>query len=256
MLKKGSYKMNRSWIYVYLSGITEILWAIGLKYSDAWWEWVLTFTLIIMAFVLTIKASEALPVATVYVVFTGIGAAGTNLVDILVFREPVSVMKIVFIVLLIAGIIGLKLVTDKPEGRRGGIDSVAVAGRLAFAGGCSNDTDGCCVSHTGANAEVAALEAADSKQTREVRVDDGAWIFLVLAGCFEACRRYRYEQSHRKEMFQFLCSTHCGIFTELRTSQSGAEDTAAGDVIRHMDRHRIGGSDTGGDDMLRRLTAV
>ena len=142
MLKKGSYKMNRSWIYVYLSGITEILWAIGLKYSDAWWEWVLTFTLIIMAFVLTIKASEALPVATVYVVFTGIGAVGTNLVDILVFREPVSVMKIVFIVLLIAGIIGLKLVTDKPEDS-GVHDSVAVAAGC-FAGGCSNDTDGCC----------------------------------------------------------------------------------------------------------------
>lgn len=167
MLKKGSYKMNRSWIYVYLSGITEILWAIGLKYSDAWWEWVLTFTLIIMAFVLTIKASEALPVATVYVVFTGIGAVGTNLVDILVFREPVSVMKIVFIVLLIAGIIGLKLVTDKPEDS-GVHDSVAVAAGC-FAGGCSNDTDGCCVSHTGTNAEVAALEAADSKQTGEVR---------------------------------------------------------------------------------------
>lgn len=167
MLKKGSYKMNRSWIYVYISGITEILWAIGLKYSDAWWEWVLTFTLIIMAFVLTIKASEALPVATVYVVFTGIGAVGTNLVDILVFREPVSVMKIVFIVLLIAGIIGLKLVTDKPEDS-GVHDSVAVAAGC-FAGGCSKDTDGCCVSHTGANAEVAALEAADSKQTGEVR---------------------------------------------------------------------------------------
>lgn len=167
MLKKGSYKMNRSWIYVYLSGITEILWAIGLKYSDAWWEWVLTFTLIIMAFVLTIKASEAMPVATVYVVFTGIGAVGTNLVDILVFREPVSVMKIVFIVLLIAGIIGLKLVTDKPEDS-GVHDSVAVAAGC-FAGGCSNDTDGCCVSHTGANAEVAALEAADSKQAGEVR---------------------------------------------------------------------------------------
>ena len=159
--------MNRSWIYVYLSGITEILWAIGLKYSDAWWEWVLTFTIIIMAFVLTIKASEALPVATVYVVFTGIGAVGTNLVDILVFREPVSVMKIVFIVLLIAGIIGLKLVTDKPEDS-GVHDSVAVAAGC-FAGGCSNDTDGCCVSHTEANAEVAALETADSKQTGEVR---------------------------------------------------------------------------------------
>ena len=76
-------------------------------------------------------------------------------------------MKIVFIVLLIAGIIGLKLVTDKPEDS-GVHDSVAVAAGC-FAGGCSNDTDGCCVSHTGANAEVAALEAADSKQTGEVR---------------------------------------------------------------------------------------
>ena len=110
---------------------------------------------------------KTLPVATVYVVFTGIGAVGTNLVDILVFREPVSVMKIVFIVLLIAGIIGLKLVTDKPEDS-GVHDSVAVAAGC-FAGGCSNDTDGCCVSHAGANAEVAALEAADSKQTGEVR---------------------------------------------------------------------------------------
>lgn len=167
MLKKGSYKMNRSWICVYLSGITEILWAIGLKYSDAWWEWVLTFTLIIMAFVLTIKASEALPVATVYVVFTGIGAVGTNLVDILVFREPVSVMKVVFIVLLIAGIIGLKLVTDKPEGS-GEHDGVAAAAGCC-AGGCSDDTGGCCASHAGANAEVAVSEAADSKQTGEVR---------------------------------------------------------------------------------------
>ena len=69
--------------------------------------------------------------------------------------------------LLIAGIIGLKLVTDKPEDS-GVHDSAAVAAGC-FAGGCSNDTDGCCVSHTGANAEVAALEAADSKQTGEVR---------------------------------------------------------------------------------------
>ena len=57
-----------------------------------------------------------------------------------------------------------------------------------------------------------------------------------------------------KEMFQFICSAHCGIFTELRASQSGAEDTAPGDVIRHMDRHRISGCYTGGDDILRRFT--
>lgn len=131
--------MNRSWIYVYVSGIVEILWTIGLKYSDVWWEWVLTFLVIILSFVLTLKASEALPVATVYVVFTGIGAVGTNLVDILVFREPVSILKIVFIMMLIAGIIGLKMVTDDP-------------GDTAEAG-----------------AGAADLEMADSEHSGEVR---------------------------------------------------------------------------------------
>lgn len=124
---------------MYVSGIVEILWTIGLKYSDVWWEWVLTFLVIILSFVLTLKASEALPVATVYVVFTGIGAVGTNLVDILVFREPVSILKIVFIMMLIAGIIGLKMVTDDP-------------GDTAEAG-----------------AGAADLEMADSEHSGEVR---------------------------------------------------------------------------------------
>ncbi len=156
--------MNRSWIYVYLSGITEILWAVGLKYSDVWWEWVLTFALIIMAFVLTIKASETLPVATVYVVFTGIGAVGTNLVDILVFREPVSVMKIVFITLLIAGIIGLKLVTDGS----GGIEATDGPPVDERQDGCTAGAAGY-IGSAGIVAEMAAPEAADSQQTWEVR---------------------------------------------------------------------------------------
>lgn len=108
-------KMNRYWLYVYLAGATEILWAVGLKHSDTWWEWMLTLIFIVVTFILTLKAAEVLPTATVYIVFTGIGAVGTNLVDILVFKEPISIMKIFFIVLLIAGIIGLKLVTDDPE---------------------------------------------------------------------------------------------------------------------------------------------
>ena len=159
--------MNRNWIYVYLAGITEILWAIGLKYSDSWWEWVITFALIIMAFVLTIKASEALPVATVYVVFTGIGAVGTNLVDIFVFREPVSAMKVVFIVLLIAGIIGLKLVTDKPKDS-GEHDRDAAAESMA---GCCAGSDGYSADHA-KNSTVmtaAAGHADDSEKTGEVR---------------------------------------------------------------------------------------
>ncbi len=159
--------MNRNWICVYLAGITEILWAIGLKYSDSWWEWVITFALIIMAFVLTIKASEVLPVATVYVVFTGIGAVGTNLVDIFVFREPVSAMKVVFIVLLIAGIIGLKLVTDKPEDSgESDRDLVSENPTGGFAG-----PDGYGADHAENSAimPAAAGQANDSEKAGEVR---------------------------------------------------------------------------------------
>lgn len=155
--------MNRNWIYVYLAGITEILWATGLKYSDTWWEWVITFALIIMAFVLTIKASEALPVATVYVIFTGIGAVGTNLVDIFVFREPVSVMKVVFIVLLITGIIGLKLVTGESR------DGREVDGTMAAEAPAVCAADGHIACATESDAGMTAAEVVAIEPTGEVR---------------------------------------------------------------------------------------
>ncbi|WP_415932144.1 DMT family transporter, partial [Zhenpiania hominis] len=66
------------------------------------------------SFLVLIKAMESLPSATVYAVFTGIGTAGTNVVDTLVFGESFSFLKVFFIALLLAGVIGLKLVTHRP----------------------------------------------------------------------------------------------------------------------------------------------
>ena len=88
--------MNKHWLLVYAAGIIEILWVIGLKHSDAWYEWVLTILLLASSFFVLIKAMESLPSAT------------------LVFGESFSFLKVFFIALLLAGVIGLKLVTHRP----------------------------------------------------------------------------------------------------------------------------------------------
>lgn len=110
--------MNQNWGLVILAGLIEIGWAIGLKYADAWYSWIAVASLIFLSFVILLKAIERLPVATVYAVFTGIGAAGTVVVEMTFLGEPFSWSKILFILLLLSGVIGLKLVTVEPEGRQ------------------------------------------------------------------------------------------------------------------------------------------
>jgi paired small multidrug resistance pump len=104
--------MNRNWTYVIIAGIIEILWATGLKYSHNWISWIVTLLLIGVSFIVLMKATKKVPVATAYAVFTGIGTGGTVLTEMVVFGEPFSWQKIIFILLLIAGVIGLKLVTN------------------------------------------------------------------------------------------------------------------------------------------------
>lgn len=104
--------MNRNWVFVLFAGIIEIGWVIGLKHSSSPIEWGLTIIGIIVSFALVIKATSQLPVGTVYAVFTGIGTAGTVLVGALLFEEPLSGMKIILIITLMTGVIGLKLATS------------------------------------------------------------------------------------------------------------------------------------------------
>lgn len=109
--------MNRNWLYVLLSGLVEIVWVVGLKHSSNIWEWLGTLAAIITSFYLIIEASKRLPVGTVYAVFTGIGTAGTVATEMLVFGEPFKPIKIILIGVLLAGVIGLKLVTDDSAGQ-------------------------------------------------------------------------------------------------------------------------------------------
>lgn len=110
--------MTKYWLLVLLAGLIEIIWAMGLKYASTLWMWGGVVVLIILSFYILIIANDKLPVATVYAVFTGIGTAGTVIVETVLFNEPFSLAKIGFIALLLVGVIGLKLVSNEPQETR------------------------------------------------------------------------------------------------------------------------------------------
>ncbi|MCM3128354.1 MULTISPECIES: multidrug efflux SMR transporter [unclassified Paenibacillus] len=105
--------MNRNWLYVILGGVIEVIWVSGLKHAETPLEWIATVVAIAVSFWLIIQAAKRLPVGTVYAVFTGLGTAGTVIVEMLLFGEPFRLSKVLLIALLLAGVVGLKLVTDQ-----------------------------------------------------------------------------------------------------------------------------------------------
>ena len=103
--------MNKDWLKVFIAGFFEVFWVIGLKHADNGWAWAGTVIAIIVSFYLMIMAGRKLPVGTVYAVFVGIGTAGTVFSEIIFFGEPFKASKMLLVMLLLAGVIGLKLIT-------------------------------------------------------------------------------------------------------------------------------------------------
>jgi len=108
-------KMNLDWVLVFIASFFEVLWVTGMKYSHNGWMWFGTISAIYISFDLLIRSSKKLPVGTVYAVFTGIGTAGTVLLEMLFFGEPFKWLKVLLILLLLAGVIGLKTITKETE---------------------------------------------------------------------------------------------------------------------------------------------
>ena len=102
------------WVYLFIAGIMEIVWAIGIKYTESftklWWS-VGTITAMIVSFYFLSKALETIPVGTGYAVWTGIGAVGTAILGIFLFNESREVLRLLFIGFIVVGIIGLKFVS-------------------------------------------------------------------------------------------------------------------------------------------------
>ena len=100
------------WIVLIVAGLFEIVWAIGLKYSEGFtrlWPSVVTLVSLGISMVLLGVSVRVLPLGTAYAVWTGIGAVGTAVVGMVLFREPATVGRIVCLVLVIGGVAGLKV---------------------------------------------------------------------------------------------------------------------------------------------------
>ena len=100
-----------NWIYLFIAGLFEIAWAIGLKYTEGWsrlWPSLITVVLMIASFYFLSLAVKSLPIGTAYAVWTGIGTVGAAILGMFLFDEPRDVVRIVCILLIVAGIVGLK----------------------------------------------------------------------------------------------------------------------------------------------------
>ena len=102
-----------AWIYLFFAGLFEVGWAIGLKYTEGFTRLVpsvWTVASMIISLGLLGLALKELPVGTGYAVWTGIGTVGTAILGIVLFGEPATALRLGCIALIVAGLIGLKLI--------------------------------------------------------------------------------------------------------------------------------------------------
>lgn len=107
-----------AWMFLYIAGVFEVAWAIGLKYTQGFtrlWPSVWTVAALIASFVFLAQSLRVIPVGTAYAVWTGIGATGTALLGMLLLGESRDVLRLVCIALIVAGVVGLHLLTAGPQ---------------------------------------------------------------------------------------------------------------------------------------------
>lgn len=105
-----------AWFYLIIAGLFETVWAVGLKYSEGFtrlWPSLLTVVAMALSIYLLAISLKTLPLGTAYTIWTGIGAVGTVIYGILVFGESKDLIRILFVLMIIGGIVGLKVSSSK-----------------------------------------------------------------------------------------------------------------------------------------------
>jgi quaternary ammonium compound-resistance protein SugE len=103
-----------AWIYLIIAGLFETVWAVSLKYSEGFtklWPSAVTIVAMALSIYLLAIALRSLPLGTAYTIWTGIGAIGAVVFGMLMFDEPKDILRILFVLMIIAGIVGLKVIT-------------------------------------------------------------------------------------------------------------------------------------------------
>ncbi|HVF42003.1 MAG TPA: quaternary ammonium compound efflux SMR transporter SugE [Pyrinomonadaceae bacterium] len=104
-----------AWLYLFVAGLMEVAWAVGLKYTEGFtrlWPTLWTGAALVLSMVLLAAALRTLPLGTAYAVWTGIGAVGTAALGVVLFGESAGPARVLCIVLVVAGLVGLKLTSS------------------------------------------------------------------------------------------------------------------------------------------------
>ena len=105
-----------AWLVLFVAGLCEVGWAVGLKYTEGFTRpvpTVFTGVMLVTSMVLLAWAVKTLPLGTAYAVWTGIGAVGAVALGIALFKEPVTLPRMICLGLIVAGILGLRLVSGE-----------------------------------------------------------------------------------------------------------------------------------------------
>ncbi len=103
-----------AWIYLVVAGLFEVVWAIGLKYTEGWtrlWPGVGTLAAMVVSFWCLSQSLKSIPIGTGYAIWTGIGAVGAAALGIVLFGDSASWPRLLCIGLIVSGVIGLKMVS-------------------------------------------------------------------------------------------------------------------------------------------------
>lgn len=106
-----------AWFYLLIAAVFEIVWAIGLKFSEGFSRLlpsVITAIAMVASYIFLAAAVKTLPIGTAYAVWTGIGAAGTAILGILLLHEPATLGRVLCIAVIVMGIVGLKVLSGEP----------------------------------------------------------------------------------------------------------------------------------------------
>lgn len=100
-----------AWLILFVAGLCEIGWAVGLKYTDGFtrlWPSLFTITSMVVSLILLGVAMKSLPLGTAYAVWTGIGAVGAVVLGVVLFKEPATAARLICVGMIVTGVLGLK----------------------------------------------------------------------------------------------------------------------------------------------------
>ncbi|MFQ1042007.1 DMT family transporter [Gilliamella sp. CG16] len=102
------FGINKEWGFVILTCFFELCWILGFSVATEYWHWMIIITLIIVDFTFLTNACKTIPTGTVYAIFSGVGAVGATIIDMVLFGKEIKMMQLFFVALIIIGVVQLK----------------------------------------------------------------------------------------------------------------------------------------------------